>query len=68
MVFLFNELMSSHCKGLDEDATSISSLDSVLHILTPDQISSIAASIIFNLITLLYYNMSYFIDFMIDDI
>ena len=57
-----NELMESHCKVYNEDATSRSSLDGTLHRLTPTPVYSIAASITFDSITLLYYNMSYSID------
>ena len=68
MVLLVNYLMVSHCKVLYEDAPSISSLDGMLNILTPTPISYIVASIIFDLIHLLYFNMYYSIDNMSDDI
>ena len=58
--------MASHHKGLDNDAPYSSSLDGVFHRLTPTPISSIAESITFDLITILYSNMSYYIDAMSD--
>ena len=58
--------MVSHHKELDEDSPYSSYLDGVFHRLTPAPISSIAESIISDLITLLYSNMSYYIDAMSD--
>ena len=60
--------MESHFKGLDADATSSSSLDSTDHRLTPTPISSIVVSILFDLITIMYYSMSCSIDDTSDEI
>ena len=68
MGLLVNELMEYHCKGLDKDSLSISSLDVTLHRLTTTTNYSIAVSITFCLITLLYYNISSSIDAVSDDI
>ena len=56
MGFMVNELMVSHCKVLDDDAPYRYSLDSNCHRLTPTTISSIAASIKYDLIAILYYS------------
>ena len=56
--------MASPHKGLDNDAPYSSCLDGFFHRLTPTPISSIAESITFDLITLLYSNMSSYIDAM----
>ena len=58
--------MVSHHKELYNDAPYSSCLDGVFHIYTPTPIFSIAASIIFDLITILYSNMSSYIDAMSD--
>ena len=68
MVFIVKLLRVSHCKGLDQDDTSGSSLDRTLHRLTPNTIYSMADSIYFDLIDLLYYNIYFSIDDTSDDI
>ena len=60
--------MASRCKVLDDNDPSSSYLDGTLHILKPTKISSIAASIAFDLINLLFSNTSYYIDSMSDEI
>ena len=68
MRLLANELISFHCKLLENNSPSGYYLDSTLHILTPTKIYYIAVSITFELITLLYSNMSSSIDAMSGDI
>ena len=64
MGLLVNELMASHFKGLDKDATPSSFLDRMLHRLTPTRISSIVLTITFDLITIFHSNMNHYIDAM----
>ena len=60
--------MASPHKRLDNDAPYRSCLDGAFHRLTPTPISSIVASITFDLITILYSNMSSYIDAISGDI
>ena len=59
--------MASCCKGLDDYAPSVYYLDGPLHRFTPTPVSSVAVSITFDLINLLYSNMYYSIDSVSDD-
>ena len=68
MVSLVNYLMWYYCKVLDWYSTSGSSLGDTLHKLISTPISSITESIMFDLITILYYKIYYSIDAISDDI
>ena len=68
MGFLVNDLMVYHFKGLDKDDPYSLTLEGKLNILTPTPISYIESSILFDLITILYYNMYSSIDAMSDAI
>ena len=60
--------MESHCKGLDKDTISSSSLDGKLHIWTQNPIYYFVASIDFDLTTILYSKIYSSIDGISDDI
>ena len=68
MELFVNEIMASHFNQLDKDEASSSSLDGMLHRLTPTTIYSIVSSTTLVLIILLYSNISSSCDFISDNI